>query len=236
MDPLLELLADHLGTGVERQGRLADAIGDAAWSLDVAGQRLDFANGLSYAVDVIGSAAEDRGTWMWAWANSSLGPAVRAASQRLRQEGAARKIGAFTEQIVPLGEPPDGIDGHAVGLVAVPLLGGQAYYLARTPPLSVLLVVHAHALELPALTGPDLRATLPNVLSLYDIPSARSLRPYLDQRAAAVGEDGSRWVVTTSDGQRTTISWDDQGRVTGWDATLGAQPTGTRRWRLPGRG
>lgn len=235
MDPLRDLLADHVAAGVERQNRLAEVIGDAGWSVDVPGQRLEFDHGVTYPVDLVGSAAEDRGSWMWAWANSSLAPEVRAASEQLRQTGAARSVAALTERIVPLGEPPDGIDGHAIGLLATPLLGGQAYYLARNGPLALVLVVHDPALELPPLTGPDLRATLSSVLGLYGIPAERALRPYLAQRGAALSEQGPRWDVATPDGQHTIISWDNLGRVTGWEATLGAPPaaeSGRRRlWR-----
>ena len=213
VDPLLRLLSEHLLAGVERQDLLAGAIGAASWSVDVSAATLSFADGPAYRIDVIGSAATGPDTWLWAWANQHLPGDVAAASGRLRDYGEEHRIAQLTTGQLPLGEPPDGVDGHLLGLIAAPLLGGQAYYLAHNGPQAVLMVIHDRSLRLGPLTSSVLRTTLITGLGLYQVGHAGAIRPYLAQRGAFLDDSGPAWWVTTSDGQATQMRFDQLGRL-----------------------
>ena len=181
-----ELLAGHLLTCVESQVRLADVIGEKRWSVDVPGGVISFADGPSWRADLVGSASAEQGTWLWAWADQHLPEGAGAASGRLRRYGEEHAIGLLTLQSLPLGEPPDGIDPHLAGLLATPLLDGDAYFLAVNGPQTVTLVLHGPALRLGPLTGPDLRSTLMSGIGLYGTDHRAAVR------SSALQADGAR--------------------------------------------
>jgi hypothetical protein len=234
VDGLEALLAQSLLIGIERQRRLADVIkGSSSWSVDVEERSLSFADGPAYAMDIVGSAAAQQGIWLWAWANEHLPDPARAASERLRRYGEEHQIEQLTTGTMPLGEPPQGMDGHVAGLIATPLLDGQAYYLAENGQQTVVLAIYDQSLQLGPLSGADLRTTLTTGLGMYGIGHIPSIRAYLSQRRAEVQEHGPEWRVTTADGQVTELRFDDQGRVTSFGATLNPepQPRARRLWR-----
>ena len=229
-----ELLVSQLLTGIEAQGRLAGIIGDKPWSVDVANGVLSFADGPSYRADLVGSAAADPGTWLWAWANRHLPEGAGAASDRLRRYGKDHSVALLTTPSMPLSEPPDGIDPHLAGLLATPLLDGDAYFLAQNGPQTLVLVLHDPSLRLGPLTGPDLRTTVTSGIGMYGTDHRAAIGSYLTRRGAELTEDGAEWVVRTADGQETHVTFDGQGRLAGMNAALSPDPpTSARRrfWR-----
>jgi YD repeat-containing protein len=227
-----ELLVSHLLTSIEAQGRLAEVIGEKPWSVDVAGGTLSFADGPAYRADLVGSAAADPGTWLWAWANQHLPEGAGAASDRLRRYGKEHGLDLLTTPSMPLSEPPDGIDPHLAGLLATPLLDGDAYFLAQNGPQTVVLVLHDPGLRLGPLTGPNLRTTIMSGIGMYGTEHRPAILAYLNQRGAELTEDGREWVVRTADGQETHLTFDDQDRLAGVNATLEPEPPEPRRRRF----
>ena len=227
-----ELLVSHLLTSIEAQGRLAEVIGDQPWSVDVADGVLSFADGLSYRADLVGSAAADPGTWLWAWANQHLPEGAGAASDRLRRYGREHSVDLLTTPSMPLSEPPDGIDPHLAGLLATPLLDGDAYFLAQNGPQTLVLVLHDPSLRLGPLTGPDLRTTVMSGIGMYGTDHQAAIRAYLTRRGAELTESGAEWVVRTTDGQETHVTFDGEGRLAGMTATLSPEPSAPKRRRF----
>jgi YD repeat-containing protein len=232
---MAELLVSNLLASIEAQGRLAETIGDKPWSVDVAGGTLSFADGPSYRTDLVGSAAADPGTWLWAWANQHLPEGVGATSDRLRRYGREHSIDLLTTPSMPLSDPPDGIDPHLAGLLATPLLDGDAYFLAQNGPQTVVLVLHDPSLRPGPLTGADLRTTVMSGIGMYGTDHRAAILAYLNQRGAELTEDGGEWAVRTADGQESRVTFDDQGRLAGITATLSPEeppePKRRRFWR-----
>ena len=234
---MAELLVSHLLSSIEAQGRLAEVIGDKPWSVDVAGGTLSFTDGPSYRTDLVGSAAADPGTWLWAWANQHLPEGAGTASDLLRRYGKEHSIDLLTTPSMPLSEPPDGIDPHLAGLLATPLLNGDAYFLAQNGPQTVVLVLHDHDLRPGPLTGADLRTTVMSGIGMYGTDHRAAILAYLNERGAELTEDGAEWVVRTADGQETHVTFDSQGRLAGINATLSPEdppepePKRRRFWR-----
>jgi hypothetical protein len=227
-----ELLAGHLLTCIESQVRLADIIGEKRWSVDVPGGVISFAGGPSYRADLVGSASAEQGTWLWAWANPHLPESTGAASGRLRRYGEEHAIGLLTTRSLPLGEPPDGIDPHLAGLIATPLLDGDAYFLAENGPQTVALVLHDPALRLGPLTGPDLRSTLLSGIGMYGTDHRVAVRSYITGRGAELAGNGPEWMARTADGQQTQLTFDELGRLDAMNATLKADPPASRARRF----
>ena len=229
---MAELLVRHLLASIEAQGRLAEIIGDRPWSVDVAGGTLSFADGPSYRTDLVGSAAADPGTWLWAWANQHLPAGAGAASDRLRRYGKEHSIDLLTTPSMPLSEPPDGIDPHLAGLLATPLLDGDAYFLAQNGPQIVVLVLHDPSLRPGPLTGADLRTTVMSGVGMYGTDHRAAIRAYLTGRGAELTENDTEWVARTADGQETQVTFDGEGRLAGINATLSPDPPEPRRRRF----
>ena len=218
------LLARQLLAGIEAQSRLAEIIGERPWSVDVAGGVLSFDGGPAFRADLVGSAASEPGTWLWAWANQHLPDGAGTASERLRRYGEDQSVALLATPSLPLGEPPDGIDPHLAGLLATPLLGGDAYFLAQNGPQTVVLVLYDASLRPGPLTGPDLRTTIMSGIGMYGTDHQSAIRAYLTERDAEVTENGAEWVARTADGQETHVRFDEQGRLAGVDATLSPEP------------
>ena len=133
---------------------------------------------------------------------------------------------------MPLSEPPDGIDPHLAGLLATPLLDGDAYFLAQNGPQTLVLVLHDPSLRLGPLTGPDLRTTVMSGIGMYGTDHRTAIRSYLTQRGAVLTENGAEWVARTADGQETQVTFDAQGRLAGVNATLSPDPPASKRRRF----
>lgn len=96
---LAALVCDAVFCAHEARLFLADRLGNAAWSVDVAAGTVDFAGPrpARFGMQVIGSAAPGPRSWLWAWANpSGFGPHVLGAAQAARSTGARYGIPELT--------------------------------------------------------------------------------------------------------------------------------------------
>src|ERR1700727_1032778 len=113
---IIELLTRYAFVGQERQEKLADWVGnDGDFSMDFPSQRIEWSSGPVARCDLLGTEAG--GTWLWAWANTSLpfGGAALSAVNALRQRGIELGVSELTE-------PGFGVDdlhnGHVLGTIA----------------------------------------------------------------------------------------------------------------------
>ena len=130
----------YAALGFERQQQFAEETADAGEAeVDLGRGRLRFADGSEYGVQLIGSLAHTSDTWLWGWANQTVGsdsPFVQQ-SARLRQLGEKFVLPFFCMDK----NPYSGDQMHRLGLFAVGMFGALGYY-----PLN-LVYDQLHALE-----------------------------------------------------------------------------------------
>lgn len=212
MTSLIELLTTYAFVGQERQERLGDWIGnDSDFAMDFPGQRIEWSSGRAVHCDLLGTQAQ--GTWLWAWANTSLpfGGEVLAAANALRQRGAELGV----EELAEAGFPVDEVrNGHALGTVASGLLGANGYYFGHGEASAVLTLVTAPELALPPADAILLSGVIMRSLGVFPVPHRPAARAYLEQRGAqvAVAADGS-WRVQAAAGGQLTVTFDHLDRV-----------------------
>ena len=212
MTSLVELLTTYAFVGQERQERLGDWVGqDGDFSIDFPGQRIEWSSGRAARCDLIGTEAG--GTWLWAWANTSLpfGGEALSAAQALRQRGTELGVPELTEPGFGVG---DLRNGHVLGTVASGLLGANGYYFGHGGTSAVLTLVTAPELALPPADAIRLSGIITRGLGVFPVPHRPAARAYLEQRGAqvAVAADGS-WQVQAPAGGQLTVTFDDLDRV-----------------------
>ncbi len=175
--------------------------------------RIEWSSGPVARCDLLGTEAG--GTWLWAWANTSLpfGGEALSAANALRERGTELGVPELTER----GFPVDDLrNGHVLGAVASGLLGGNGYYFGHGETSAVLTLVTA-----PELTrGRPMPSCFPGSSRAASV-SFRAAPPgrprYLDSAAqVAVADDGS-WQVRPRGGQLTVTfdHWTDIRRELG---------------------
>lgn len=228
---LLDLYHRHVGTGFDRQLRLADLLeqkaGGEGWAYDVPTAGLSFGPKVAFEAPLIGSHADHNDSWLWAWANRNLkltltnralGDAVRALAHRT-------SVPAFAATAFPL-EPLLGGEltehaAHVFGVVLARELGYDAYYVTPYDGGRGVVLVRDERLAAAE------RYPLWRVLSVF--PRAVAALPIPEHKPAltAYARDYNLTVTPEPGGLRITGSgkgelvarFDDRGRLIGLDGT-----------------
>src|SRR5919108_6022775 len=80
----LAFLAEHGLIAFDRQLRLAEVVGERDWQLDQDRGVLTFGDDISLDAQILGSASDRSGTWLWAWANPSIDDRLTREARRAR--------------------------------------------------------------------------------------------------------------------------------------------------------
>ncbi len=185
------LEAAHYGAALARQYALSDLLGDHEWHLDVPAGTIDFGQGRVYPVQLLGTEAEEPGTWLWAWANrqSDLPAHVLEAGLRLRAHGERHGVPELAEPEVPLSE----IDGHRLAAVAVGLCGADACYRGPYRGGAVFLLLNGTPLAGPLRSPPVRMLTVVTEIAARGFPNPRgAIEAYLAGESATferIGDD-----------------------------------------------
>jgi hypothetical protein len=140
-EPDLEtFLQESLALLTERNAAHGRAwgLGEAAsWQLDMDRQRLlfSFPDGRQVAAEaqIVGSLNVEKGTWLWAWANSSVDSAMSRDASGLRAWGERWHLGPLTIGSFEADED----DGWAMTGLALRLFGADGAYRAPVEGLRI---------------------------------------------------------------------------------------------------
>ena len=229
--PLFDSFA--LGSA-EQQEHAQEVVGGRPFTADLSRGVVGFEPGLEVRAELIGTEADDPGSWMWSWANPSrFAGHVTAAARNARGLGQRDGIAELTEPQLPL-------DGSAFGyrltVVTCGLAGGYTYYPATAAPGTTAYMLLDH----PSLALPPVQ--LSRVLTVLTAVSAsgqvadwpHALLSYAGQRGLEV-RPAQRWVELVHPGGQGSIRVDlDQlGRVE--DITGHLEPEPRKKKGLFGR-
>lgn len=215
---LAAIVDDAAFFSFEHQLHLADQaerLGEHRWQADLQARALDLvgARTLRTTVSLLGSTAEDVGTWLWGWANpSGFSPEVTALGQQVAEFGRRHGVPELAEPELPL--TPDiaarltdatkVITGHWTSYSGEIGPGSRAYFLIDAPEL-----------VLPAPSLPRCARVIGELLSTGLVRDCRrALESYARLRGlpATTDPDGATRLALP-DGE-LTVSFDELGRIT----------------------
>ncbi|MDL5367423.1 hypothetical protein QSH18_17575 [Xanthomonas sp. NCPPB 2654] len=217
------LLARHIGTAFARQMALADVLGERGWRLDLAEGIAHFDDDLHFPVQLLGSAAEDSASWLWAWANtaSNLPENLLVAANALREIGEREGPAELATASLPLDD-----DGHTLALLAAalsvqcyyrgPYRGGALFFLLDDVPASVFAPCDdARVLSL-----------LGQLVAQFPLDHRAMTEGFLDDQEYALQRESGQTVATRG-GSRITLAFDALGRLAQVQGSLAPQQATT---------
>jgi hypothetical protein len=201
-------------SSAERQEQAQEVVGGRPFTADLNRGVVGFAPGLEVRAELVGTEADNPGSWMWSWANpSGFADQVTAAARHARAYGEREGIGELTTGELPL-------DGTALGyrltVVTCGLAGGYAYYPATAAPGTTAYMLLDHpSLALPPVQLSRSLSTLTTVSASGQVVDWRhALVSYAGQRGLEV-RPAERWVELVHPGGQGSIrvDLDDRGRI-----------------------
>jgi len=215
------LLARHIGTAFARQMALADLLGERGWRLDLAEGVAHFGDDLHFPVQLLGSAAEDSASWLWAWANtaSNLPEHLLVAANALRERGERDGPTELATASLPLED-----DGHMIALLAAalsarcyyrgPYRGGALFFLVDDVPATVFAPCD----------DPRVLSLLGQLVAQFPLDHRAMTEGFLDDQGYALQREPGQTVATRG-GSRITLSFDALDRLTQLQGSLAPQST-----------
>lgn len=232
----LYALADRASLFVAlRQDQLVtatDALGEHRWDVDLAEGVFAFtanddpSRRIEATPHLLASIAPGPRSLMWSWALPQGDPS--GVTGQLRAYGEANGIPELTQAEVPFPDDVDDPDdfvarlSHIIGHVAVEITGKSPYYSGPSGRSRAVLLLDA---PLPPLTVSTALITMPRILSESAIDDHRmavwDLARLAGWRLEWADEAFSGATVSDATGS-ATFSFDEQARITGIQASLGA--------------
>lgn len=235
MDAFLDdLFHRHVAAAFDKQMRLGDFLREAAgspeWSFDPSNGHLTFGNGVRFQAQILGSQSEIEETWLWAWANdvAALPDNCLTAARAIRDYGTAHEIVQFTTGLATcasfFSEDLESFAGHALSVIAVGLLGYDAYYSAPYEGGVAVLLLKDPRLESTIKTPIGrILTTFPQALNGYPITDHKTaLCGYLEHYGFTPIASETEVVVNQAGSRILTAQFDLLGRMTGLTGTVAA--------------
>jgi hypothetical protein len=208
----------------EQQEHAQDVVGGRPFTADLTRGVVGFDPGLEVRAELIGTEAEDPGSWMWSWANPSGFPDhVTGAARHARSYGEQHGIDELTTPEIPLA---GSAIGYRLTVVTCGLAGGYAYYPATAAPGTTAYLLLDHpSLALPPVQLARVLTVLTAVTASGQVTDWRqALQAYAGQRGLAARPDERGVELAHPGGQGSIrIDLDDRGRVANVAGRL--QPT-----------
>lgn len=225
MSNFATLFSRCVGPALARQLALADLLGDRGWNVNISEQKVQFGDDLEFPIQLLGTEAEEAGTWLWAWANaqSNLPPTLVQVANQLRDYGQKHGIVELTVRSFGL----DVADGHSLSLVASglhgkscyyrgPYDGGALFFLVLDPPAEILAPVPTER----ALT------VLSEVISIFSVDHVAMAESFLKSQGFTQEKSPGRLTATRGD-DVITLTFDDQQRLANMEAQVKPRAAGS---------
>jgi hypothetical protein len=208
----------------EQQELAQEVVGGRPFTADLTRGVIGFEPGLEVRAELVGTEADDPGSWMWSWANPSGFPdQVTGAARHARSYGEQRGVSELTTGEIPL-------DGAAIGyrltVVTCGLAGGYAYYPATAAPGTTAYLLLDHpSLALPPVQLSRVLTVLTGITASAQVTDWRhALQAYAGQRGLDARPDERGVELEHPGGQGSIrVDLDERGRVANVAGRL--QPT-----------
>ncbi|MGJ3509714.1 DUF6882 domain-containing protein [Enemella sp. A6] len=230
-DELNRCAAAYSAVVAERQAALAGMHDDSGWDVDLGAGTLTLGD-LTVQVAVLGSYAEVDNTWLWGWANETLGVDLGSPifdpGRWLRRQAATYGIWELDEPEFELSGVRDVGLGPAgtVAIAAVGLLGAQAMYVTNRPGGKLYLAVLDQQVPAPVSNKQNFAQRLMTGTKLYPGHDRLAVQTYANVHRLQVANADRTQLITFADGAQLEVQYDDAGTITNF-VDLDAEPAGT---------
>ncbi len=214
-----DLVDQHIGLSFRKQLALSDFLGKHSWQVDAGKGTITFGKGPRlfgrrriYPIQVLGTEAEDAGTWLWAWANtqSQLAPGVLRAAERVRSFGESHGIDELVTPELRSSEYP----GHLLALVGAGIADADCYYRGPYPYGAAFVLIYETPLRRARPTPLErIGRVIGQVISDYEVDHRAMARAYLEAEGVRYEEEDSALSVVNPAGPSLTITFDELGRI-----------------------
>lgn len=205
------LFEKYAGIGFEKQFSLADIIGDRPWNLDIEKGIISFGDDIAMPVQILGTYSHQANTWMWAWANTSLG----IPDSLLREANELKKLGENhnVEFLIKEEYKIEPTDVHALGIIASGMFESSAYYAGDFGDGIVLLTLKDELIdkiEYDEITR--MTTTFPQIISTFGINHRRTFINYAKAKGFEIIEEDNN--ILARKGQKEVAAiFDEQNRL-----------------------
>lgn len=234
---LLDLYHRHVAAVHDRQMRLLEFLdenGDGGdWAYNVPSAALTIGKSIRFEAPLLGSFAEGKRSWLWAWANRHLNlPAEnRLLAEAVRRLASGPDLQFFAEDAAVDCDallPQEMADeaAHAFGVVVAGSLGYDAYYTIPYKGGRGVALIRDERLHV-SVPYPLVRITtvFPQALSGYAILDHRAaFKAYVESYGFQVREGTAEVQVLSSGAEVMKAQFDEEGRLTNLECTV--QPGG----------
>jgi hypothetical protein len=212
----------HAAASLDKQFALDKAVGTAAWQLDLDTGRLRFGNGQTFHVQLLGTESHHTDTWLWSWANPSIGGGeIVQAAEQLREYGAEHGIAELTEPELPL----ERAEGHYLAMVATGLRESDAYYRAPYEGGAAFLLLTAPELRRHSDDSPmHLHRVFTQLIASLECSHRPAFEAYLRYKGYSYTEAENEIRAQSPRGEKLTAVFDPEGRLTELQFAVTAVP------------
>lgn len=218
-DELHRCAAAYAAVVAERQAVLAGMHDDSGWDVDLGAGTLTLGN-LTLQVAVLGSYAQVDNTWLWGWANESLGVDLSSPifdpGRWLRRQAATYGIWELDEPEFSLTDVRDVGLGSAgtVAMAAVGLLGAKAMYVTRNPGGRLYLAVLDDQVPFAQASKETFPQRIMTGTALFPGHEQLTVQTYLNvhRLTSHHQEDGSQ-LITFGDGAQLKVRYTPGGSI-----------------------
>ena len=209
--PFADLLNDHAIAALDRQLQLADVIGDRPWRVDLTAGTLSFGDDLTFAAQLLGTQSDQTDTFVWGWDHPSR-PVHTDLAESVRDAGRRLGVPELTDRQIDV---TDRVHAHTLAMVAVGLIGADAYYRGPYAGGAAVMLIRDPAFPRPPVAHPLLHAAvvIPQAIGAVDLDHRRAVPAYLAGLGTVTPAPGG---VSCRDarGQVLTATFDTRGRLT----------------------
>ena len=214
-----ELVDQHIGLSYRKQLALSDFLGRHSWQVDLGKGVVDFGKGPGlfgkrrvYPIQIIGTEAEDSGTWLWAWANteSNIPSGLLKAVNGIKALGETQGIDALATAKLPSSEYP----GHVLASIGAGIADADCYYRGPYPGGAAFFLVYETPLrQAPPTPSVRVANVLMQVISAFPVNHRAMARAYLESEGFRLDEKDSGWSAADESGRSLTIAFDEMERI-----------------------
>lgn len=217
-DELNRCAAAYSAVVAERQAALASMHDDSGWDVDLGAGTLTLGE-LTVQIAVLGSYAQVDNTWLWGWANESLGVDLGSPifdpGRWLRRQAPTYGIWELDEPEFELTEVRDVGLGPAgtVAIAAVGLLGAQAMYVTNRPGGKLYLAVLDQQVPAPVATKDTFAQRLMTGTKLYPGHDRLAVQTYANVHRLQVANADHAQLITFGDGSQLEVQYAEDGTI-----------------------
>lgn len=218
-DELHRCAAAYAAVVAERQGVLAGMHDDSGWDVDLGAGTLTLGE-LTLQVAVLGSYAQVDNTWLWGWANDSLGVDLASPifdpGRWLRRQAETYGIWELDEPEFDLAHVRDVGLGAAgtVAMAAVGLLGAKAMYVTRNPGGRLYLAVLDEQVPFAQASKETFPQRIMTGTALFPGQEQLTVQTYLNvHRLAATRTADDAQLITFADGAQLEVRYNADGGI-----------------------